>query len=212
MASNPWRARGLYLITPEEPDTARLLQRVAAVLQSRPAVVQYRSKLPDPGLRRTQAEALLSMCRDHHVPLVINDEVELASTLGADGVHLGRQDGALRDARERLGPGAIIGASCYDRLELARAAAIAGASYIAFGAFEASPTKPNAPRADPSLLTDSAPLGLPRVAIGGIRPENAAALVAAGADLVAVITGVFDAADPLQAARAYQSAFQELPE
>lgn len=211
MASTPWRPRGLYLITPGDPDTTRLLHRVAAVLPSRPALLQYRSKLADPDLRRAQAKALLAMCRDHGLPLVINDDVALAAALGADGVHLGREDGALRDARERLGAEAIIGASCYDRLDLAHAAAAAGASYIAFGAFQPSPTKPHAPRAQPTLLRDSAPLGLPRVAIGGIRPENAPALVAAGADLVAVITGVFDAADPLQAARAYQSAFQEPP-
>ena len=211
MASNTWQ-RGLYLITPGDTDTARLLQRVGIALTSRPALLQYRSKFDDPDLRRAQARAVLSLCRDHGVPLIINDDVALAAALGADGVHLGREDGALRDARERLGPDAIIGASCYDRIELARSAASAGASYVAFGAFEASPTKPHAPRADPSLLRDSAPLGLPRVAIGGIRPENAPALVAAGADLVAVITGVFGASDPLAAARAYQSAFQERPE
>jgi len=211
MDSNTWPARGLYLITPEHSDTARLLQQVAQVLPSAPALLQYRSKLADPGTRREQAGALLSLCRAAGVPLVINDDVELAAALGADGVHLGREDGDIRQARERLGAGMIIGASCYDRLELARAAATAGASYIAFGAFETSPTKPHAPRAAPSLLADSAPLGLPRVAIGGIRPENAPALVAAGADLIAVISGVFDSAKPLEAARAYQSAFQEPP-
>lgn len=211
MAMRRWHARGLYLITPEDPDTARLVRRVAAVLPCRPALLQYRSKIDDPALRLTQARALLPLCRASGVPLVINDDIELAATLAADGVHLGREDGAVREARTRLGDDAIIGASCYDRLELAHAAAAAGASYVAFGAFEPSPTKPHAPRATPSLLGDSATLGLPRVAIGGIRPENAPALVAAGADLVAVITGVFDAADPLAAARAYQSAFQEPP-
>jgi thiamine-phosphate pyrophosphorylase len=212
MAARRWPARGLYLITPEGPDTAHLLRRVAGVLPCRPALVQYRSKLDDAALRRAQAQAVLSLCRASGVPLIINDDVELAVTLAADGVHLGREDGAVRQARERLGPRAIIGASCYNRLDLAHAAAAAGASYIAFGAFEASPTKPHAPRAAPSLLSDSASLGLPRVAIGGIRPENAPALVAAGADLLAVISGVFEADDPLEAARAYQSAFQESPE
>lgn len=211
MAPSPWPARGLYLITPEDPDTTRLLRRVAQVLPCRPALLQYRSKLDDAALRRVQAEALLSLCQAWGVPLVVNDDVELAASIGAHGVHLGREDGAVREARERLGLRAIIGASCYDQLDLAVSAAAEGASYIAFGAFEPSPTKPHAPRATPALLTDSAPLGLPRVAIGGIRPENAPALVAAGADLVAVITGVFGATEPLAAARAYQSAFQESP-
>lgn len=211
MHPGTWSARGLYLITPEQSDTGRLLRQVAQVLPCAPALLQYRNKLADPDTRREQVEAILSLCRAAGVPLVINDDVELAAALGAEGVHLGREDGGIRHARERLPAGAIIGASCYDRIDLAREAAAAGASYVAFGAFEASPTKPHAPRAAPSLLTQSAPLGLPRVAIGGIRPENAAALVAAGADLIAVISGVFDSVDPVQAARAYQSAFQEPP-
>lgn len=212
MADTPWSARGLYLITPEEPDTPRLLRRLAAVLPCRPALVQYRSKHGDATLRRMQAEALLEMCHAHGVPLIINDDVDLAAAIAAQGVHLGREDGAVREARARLGAQAIIGASCYDRLDLARLAVAEGASYVAFGAFEPSPTKPRAVRAAPSLLTDSAPLGVPRVAIGGIRPENAPALVAAGADLIAVITGVFGPGDPVAAARAYQSAFQEAAE
>lgn len=211
MTPNTRPAGGLYLITPDSTDTPALLARVRAVMPCRPALLQYRAKHADPALRRQQASALLALCREAGVPLLINDDVALALEIGADGVHLGRDDGDLRQARERLGPHAIIGASCYDRIDLARSAAAAGASYVAFGAFFPSPTKPHAARASPELLQHSADLGLPRVAIGGITPENAASIRRAGADLIAAISGVFDAADPLAAARAYQSAFQDAP-
>src|SRR5690606_20835623 len=119
----------------------------------------------------------------------------------------GEDDGALREARQALGRDAILGASCYDDIARAEAAAAAGASYLAFGAFFSSPTKPGARRAAPELLAASARLGLPRVAIGGITPDNARQLIAAGADMVAVISGVFDAPDPAAAARAYRACF-----
>lgn len=197
--------RGLYLLTPDEIDTARLLARVTAVLPHA-TWLQYRNKAADAALRATQVAVLLPACRAAGVPLIINDDVGLALACGADGVHLGEHDGALRTARERLAPGVILGASCYDDLQLARDARDAGASYVAFGAFHPSSTKPGARHASPDLLRVSAALGLPRVAIGGITPENAPALVAAGADLVAVISGVFDAPDPVSAARAYRAA------
>ena len=122
-------------------------------------------------------------------------------------MHLGEYDAAIDDARARLGAAAIIGVSCYDELARAQRAAAAGADYVAFGAFFDSPTKPNARRATPELLRQAGALGLPRVAIGGITPENAAIVVAAGADLIAVISGVFDAPDPAAAARACRSLF-----
>lgn len=199
-------ARGLYLLTPDEPDTARLHARVAAVV-AQAAWLQYRNKAADAALRREQVGALLPLCRVHGVPLVVNDDWELAATLGADGAHLGADDGDLRAARRALGDTALLGASCYDSLERAAAATAAGASYLAFGAFFASPTKPLARRATPALLRDAARFGLPKVAIGGITPENATALVAAGANCVAVISGVFDAPDPVAAAKAYRRAF-----
>jgi len=124
-------------------------------------------------------------------------------------VHLGEHDAAFAAARARLGPRAIIGVSCYDSLERARAAAAAGADYVAFGAFHASPTKPHARRATPDLLRAAAPFGLPRVAIGGITPDNAPALIAAGADFVAVVSGVFGAADPAAAAARYARLFNQ---
>jgi thiamine-phosphate pyrophosphorylase len=200
--------RGLYPITPDEPDTARLLARVGAVIEGA-ALLQYRNKSADAALRRTQAMALASLCREARVPLIVNDDAVLAAECGAAGVHLGEHDGDPGRARARLGPAAIIGVSCYDDLDRARAAAAAGADYIAFGAFFPSSTKPNARRATAALLRDSAGLGLPRVAIGGITPDNGRGLVAAGADLLAVIAGVFDAPDPVAAARAYRACFEE---
>lgn len=199
--------RGLYLITPDEPDTARLLQRVRPVL-AQARLLQYRNKPADAGLRREQVAALLPLCRAAAVPLVVNDDWRLAAESGADGAHLGEADGELRVARGALGAQAILGASCHDDLARAEAAAAAGASYLAFGAFFPSPTKPGARRATPDLLREAARFGLPRVAIGGITPDNAGTLVAAGADLVAVISGVFDAPDPVAAAHALHALFR----
>lgn len=210
--SPSWPRRGLYAITPDQADTGRLLARTATVLAAGATWLQYRNKDADPGLRREQALALLPLCRAHAVPLIVNDDWRLAAQIGADGAHLGEDDGELAAARAALGPDAILGASCYDELALARAAAAQGASYIAFGAFFPSPTKPNARRAAPELLREAAALGLPRVAIGGITPDNARSLVHAGADLLAVISGVFDAPDPAAAVRAYLSCFQDRTE
>jgi thiamine-phosphate pyrophosphorylase len=204
-AHREWR-RGLYLITPDEADTARLLARVEAVI-GHAALLQYRNKTASRATRLAQAKALRALCAGHGVPLIANDDFALAREVGADGAHLGEDDGDIRTARDQLGASAIIGVSCYDDLARARAAAEAGASYVAFGAFFPSSTKPNARRASVDLLRDSAALGLPRVAIGGITPDNARGLVDAGADLLAVISGVFDAPDPAAAARAYRDCF-----
>jgi thiamine-phosphate pyrophosphorylase len=202
-----WPRRGLYLLTPDQSDTGRLLDSVGPVL-AEAALLQYRNKAADAARRREQATALLPLCRRHGVPLIVNDDVALAADIGADGVHLGADDEDISAARAWLGRGPLIGASCSDSLERARRAAEAGADYLAFGAFFPSPTKPDAGRARPGLLRDAAALRLPRVAIGGITPDNAPSLIAAGADLVAVISGVFDAADPVAAARAYRNCFE----
>ncbi|WP_147653203.1 thiamine phosphate synthase [Vulcaniibacterium gelatinicum] len=202
--------RGLYLITPDEPDTERLRRRVAAVLPFA-SCLQYRNKTADAALRRAQAAMLRALCTAAGVPLIVNDDPALAAEAGADGVHLGEHDAGVAAARARLGAEALIGVSCYDDPARAEAAAAAGADYLAFGAFFPSPTKPHARRATPALLHAAARLGLPRVAIGGITPDNARALVAAGADLVAVISGVFEAADPVAAARAYRDCFTPTP-
>ncbi len=198
--------KGLYPITPDEPDTARLLARVRPVLPYA-TWLQYRNKAAGPAARRAQVEALLPLCRAHGVPLLVNDDWRLAADCGADGAHLGEDDGDLREARAALGPDAIVGASCYDSLALAGRAVAAGASYVAFGAFFPTASKATTRRATAMLLREAAALGVPRVAIGGITPDNARPLVAAGADLLAVIGGVFEAPDPTAAARAYVACF-----
>jgi thiamine-phosphate pyrophosphorylase len=200
-------ARGLYLITPEEADTGRLLARVSAVLPHA-TWLQYRQKAADHARRQAQAAALQALCAQAGVPLIINDDVALAGTVGAAGVHLGEDDGDIATARTRLGEHAIVGASCYDESELAVRAVAAGASYVAFGAFFPTASKVTTRRATPGLLADAAALGVPRVAIGGITPDNMGPLVAAGADLVAVIGGVFEAPDPVAAAIAYRRGFE----
>ena len=200
------RARGLYLITPDEPDTARLLEQVGQVI-GHATWLQYRNKSAGPALRGEQAAALRGLCTKAGVPLIINDDATLAGDCGADGVHLGEDDGGIKAAREALGEAAIIGASCYDNLDRAARMASAGADYVAFGAFFTSTSKATTRRASVGLLREAGALGLPRVAIGGINTDNAPALVAAGADLVAVIGGVFDAPDPAAAARAIRQAF-----
>lgn len=200
------KLRGLYLITPDDADTARLLARVTAVLP-RAALLQYRNKSANDSLRRSQLLALLPACRAAGVPLIVNDDWQLAIELEADGAHLGSGDGDLRCARDGAGDNFILGASCYDDPRRAEVAAAAGADYLAFGAFHPSPTKPDARCADTQLLRDGRRHGLPVVAIGGITPDNAAALIAAGADMIAVISGVFDAVDPVVAAHAYTRHF-----
>ncbi|OAX58068.1 thiamine phosphate synthase [Xanthomonas graminis] len=199
--------RGVYLITPDEADGERLLARVAPLLGHGPTWLQYRNKRADAAQRLAQATALQALCAQAGVPLIVNDDVALAQAVGAAGVHLGEDDGDLAAARAALGADALIGASCYDDLALARTAAAAGASYVAFGAFFATRSKLTTRRADPGLLHDAAALGVPRVAIGGVTPDNGGALVAAGADLLAVISGVFDAEDPRAALAAYRACF-----
>lgn len=209
-ASNPANrislARGLYLVTPDEADSDRLCQRVLPLLPFT-ACLQYRNKTATPALRRQQAALLQALCAAADVPLIVNDDSALAFSVGAAGVHLGADDGDIAAARAVLGTGALIGVSCYDDLQRAVSANDAGADYIAFGAFFPSSSKPDARRADPALLRDAAWLGLPQVAIGGITPDNAGALVEAGADLVAVISGVFDAPDPVAAAGRFRALF-----
>lgn len=204
------RLRGLYAITPDEADTDRLLARVAAVLASKPALLQYRNKAASHSLRESQASQLLTLCREARVPLVINDDAQLAAAIGADGVHFGAHDGDLATARKLLGVDAIIGVSCYADVAFAERAADGNASYVAFGSVFASPTKPQAARADVKLLFDARRrLQLPICAIGGITRANAAPLVRAGIDLLAVITDVFETAEPQAAALAFAALFAE---
>lgn len=203
---------GLYLITPDDPDPRRLLGRVQPLLPFA-SCLQLRNKAMPAAKLREAGTLLRDACMEARVPFIINDDAVLALELGADGVHLGEHDGDIGSARTLLGDNAIIGVSCYDDIERARHLVAQGADYIAFGAFFPSPTKPHARRAGIGLLRDSANLGVPRVAIGGITPDNCGSLVAAGADLIAVISGIFDAPDPVAAARASLSFFRNtLPE
>ena len=201
---NAWW-RGLYAITNPAPN---LLERVKAAIAGGAAVVQYRDKNPGDTRREREARDLLALCGAHGVPLIINDDVALAATVGADGVHLGRDDAALREARRVLGAAAIIGVSCYNDVDLAVAAQQAGASYVAFGRFFASRTKPDAAPASLDLIRQAkTQLSIPVVAIGGITPDNAAPLIDAGVDMLAVVHGIFGQADPEQAARRYTQLF-----
>ena len=192
---------GLYAITRPGP---ALLTEVAAGLAGGVRVLQYRDKGQDPTRRLHEARELLALCRQHQVPLLINDDVELAVAVGADGVHLGQGDASLAVARGRLGESAIIGVTCHDRLDLAEAAAQGGANYLAFGAMFASPTKPAAIACPLATLTRARALfSLPLVAIGGITPDNAGQVIQAGADAVAVISALWEAPDIAQRARQF---------
>lgn len=202
--------RGVYLITPDEPDTARLLARTAPLLAAGATWLQYRNKTASDALRREQATALQALCAAHGVPLIVNDDPALAQAIGAAGVHLGGTDGDIGAARALLGPDAIIGASCYDQLANAERAVAAGASYVAFGAFFPTTTKVTSSRAHTDLLRQSAALGVPRVAIGGLSPDNVGPIIDAGADLLAVVSGIYAAQDPVATQRAYLARFDTL--
>lgn len=202
--------RGLYAISDNKLCAHRGLEAdVLAALQGGAVMIQYRDKGSDSTRREREAKALLLLCRRHHARLIINDDVELTQVVGADGVHLGAEDAPLRATRTRLGDQAIIGVSCYDSLELAYKAKRAGADYVAFGSFAESPTKPDATRVSLALLREASDnLQLPIVAIGGVTPENGAELIAAGASLLAVISGIFGTTDPEAAARRYCALFK----
>jgi len=204
------RLAGLYAITPDSDDSGWLLERVRAALQaSAPrgwAALQYRNKRAASGQREAEARALAALCRGYGVPLIVNDDIELALAAGADGVHLGRGDGDLASARARIGT-RLLGASCYDDLEGARHAISAGADYVAFGSVFPSRTKPEAVRAPLSLFRQARALGVPLAAIGGITISNAAEVIRAGADCIAVISALFDAPDVSERARAFTELF-----
>ena len=198
-------AGGLYAITDGPRDD--LLLAADGALRGGAALLQYRDKSGDATRRLAEATALVAACHGYGVPLIVNDDVELAVAAGADGVHVGENDQSVGAARARLGPHAIVGASCYDSLTRARELAAAGASYLAFGAFFPSPTKPHARRALPALLRDARSLGVPLVAIGGITPDNARPLIDAGADFIAAISGIFAGGDIAAQARRYSELF-----
>lgn len=201
--------RGLYAITPESPThESPLTAQVEQAIAGGARIIQYRNKCGDPDWRLTEVGALLTLCRAKDIPLIVNDDLALAEALGADGVHLGREDADPQEARRRLGPTAIIGVSCYDDLECARNAQAIGATYAAFGRFFPSGTKPHTVQATPDLLSRARrELALPLVAIGGITPENGRSLILAGADMLAVVGAVFDRPDIRAAANAFNRLF-----
>ena len=200
-------SRGLYAITQTAGKSiAEVLQAVEAALKGGAAVIQYRDKTPLNA--HYLGSQLVALCHTYHAPLLVNDHVDLALEVGADGVHLGREDGDIELARQRLGPQAIIGVSCYNDLDIAKELAAKGCDYVAFGRFFPSNSKPLAKPAQIETLHRAKQcLPVPIVAIGGILPENAGQLLTAGADLLAVIGGVFDQ-EPEKSARAFQSLFK----
>lgn len=200
------RIHGVYAVTGVLQGEA-LLDAVAAALRGGVAVVQYRDKGTDPRRRLGEARYLAAACRNHGALFIVNDDLDLARDSGADGVHLGRDDADPATARRRLGAGALVGVSCYDSLQRARDAQAAGAGYLAFGSVFASGTKPGAPRAPLELFRQAREqFQLPLVGIGGIRTDNAARVMEAGADAVAVVEALFGAADVEAAARRLSAA------
>ena len=197
---------GLYVITPNETDTAELLRKGCLALLGGARVLQYRNKIADAALRLEQARALRKLTHEFSVPLIINDDALLAQQVDADGVHLGGEDGSVATARAVLGSDKLIGVSCYNRIVLAHEAVLQGADYVAFGSFFASTVKPDAVVASPELLRQARrEIAVPLVAIGGITVYNSAQLLEAGADALAVISAVFSAPNIQEAARQFSN-------
>lgn len=200
--------RGLYVIADTAIISGDLIDAVTKVIEGGASVVQYRDKSDEHTRRLREATALRQLCQQHGVTFITNDDVELARQSGADGVHLGKDDDAIEFAQRQLGKQTIIGVSCYNDLKRGREAIAAGAGYIAFGSFYPSTVKPDAVRASETLLTEAKKeFTVPVVAIGGITPENGARLVAAGADALAVISGIFGTADIRGATETYVALF-----
>ncbi|WP_066014966.1 thiamine phosphate synthase [Endozoicomonas atrinae] len=206
------RFHGLYGVTDSQlqPDDRILIETVEQALMGGMKVLQYRDKSLDSGKRLRQAGALKVLCHQYQAMLIINDDVELALDVEADGVHLGQQDESLAYARERLGDYAIIGISCENSLEKAKAAVEQGANYIAFGKFFPSRTKPDAKNAELSILSDAREMfDLPIVAIGGITMDNASDVISAGADMVAVVNNLFAAQNIRDRAQGFMALFHD---
>jgi thiamine-phosphate pyrophosphorylase len=204
--------RGLYAVTPDDRLLPRLSALVEAALEGGVRLVQYRNKQAPAPLRRAQAAELLRICRAYGAKLVVNDDVWLAIEIGADGAHIGRDDmhgGDLATARDALGSKRLLGVSCYDDLTRAEAAAAAGADYIGIGSVFVSATKPHATHASLDLLAEARRrLDLPVAAIGGITIGNAGQVLAAGADMLAVIGDLFNAMDIRTRAGDFQRLFE----
>jgi thiamine-phosphate pyrophosphorylase len=209
MATTPFPSRGLYAVTDSALcRTLGVAESVREVIQGGAVAIQYRDKSNNSARRLQDATLLLEICRRAGVPLIVNDDLALASEIGADGVHIGRDDGTISRARAILGSESVIGVSCYDSVDLGVSAQTAGASYVAFGSFFPSRTKPSAPPVDiDSIARRRREIQVPVVAIGGINPVNAAPLIASGIDLVAVVSGLFASSEPRSAARQFSQLF-----
>ena len=203
--------RGLYAIADTHCiDSDHLINKITEVLSAGVKIIQYRDKINDQDVRYKIASELKSLTTKYQALLIINDEILLAKSIDADGVHLGKEDCALSEAREILGPNKIIGASCYNRFNNAPKAIAAGANYIAFGSFFSSPTKPSAPRASIELITRAKKqLNVPVCAIGGITKDNVMPLLNAGVDMVAVISAIFASPSPKQVVKEYLMLLQQ---
>ena len=203
--------KGLYLVTPDWDDTRKLLEVSEQALRGageRIAMLQYRHKTADAALRREQAECLQALCRTYRCPFIVNDFIDLCLALDADGIHVGGTDMTVAQVRAALGPGKIVGASCYGSMELAHAAHRAGASYVAFGGFYPSRVKKYEVTTAPAIVARSkSEIPLPVVVIGGMTRDNAEPLVAQGADMVAAISSVYMAGAPQAAARGFADLF-----
>jgi len=200
--------KGLYLVTPDWDDTQKMLDVTEAGLRGGAAIVQYRHKTASPELRREQAARLQALCRQYSVPFIVNDFVELAIELGADGIHVGGTDAGVAQVRAAVGPAKIVGASCYGSMQLARDAYRAGASYVAFGGFYPSRVKKYEVTTPPEIVAQAKKeIPVPNVVIGGMTQENAVPLVTHGADMVAAISSVYMVDDPEAAARAFARLF-----
>ena len=204
-----FRSRGLYVITDcQRLDFPALYRITEDILVAGVPVLQYRDKTAEPEIRRERALSLLDLCNRHDTLFVVNDDVHLAQAIGAAGAHIGEDDMPFTRARQMLGEQSIIGISCYNRLEPARAAQSQGADYIAFGAFFSTLTKAGTVTAGLDLLREAkSALTLPVVAIGGITPENGAALIQAGADLLAVANSIYGSSDPGRTVEKFNSLF-----
>ena len=190
--------RGLYAVTDcENLSTDRLLSVTEEILRAGVAALQYRDKSGDHAKRKYEATELQRLCREHDCLFIINDDVRLAKSVNSDGVHLGRGDCDCKSARNELGPKAVIGVSCYNSVEMALAAASDGADYVAFGSFYPSPSKQGTVSAEPDIIKQAkAKITLPVAAIGGITPANCKILIESGAELLAVISSIYQAEDP----------------
>jgi thiamine-phosphate pyrophosphorylase len=201
--------KGLYLVTPDWDNTQQLLEITELALRGGAALVQYRHKTADTGLRHEQAECLQALCRAYQKPFIINDHIDLCLALDADGIHVGGTDESVARVRAAVGPGKIVGASCYGSMELAHEAYRHGASYIAFGGFYPSRVKKYPVTTSPDIVSQAKKeIPLPNVVIGGMTRDNAIPLIAKGADMVAAISSVYLAGNPQNAARAFADLFE----